>query len=206
MNGVYQSSPFRPLAIGRIRQNINVSGRDAWTLFDSCARNSYIVALGGGWAVWRHGFVGLVTEDMDVALPADRVEDFLRVATVSGFQVLAQPAGLRPKVLHMETDVKVDILPEGARPDTADRPAPTTIPHPARMGAAGNVLRYVDLPSIVELKLAAGRLRDHYDVTELIRANPLRVDELRAHLGTVHTDYAATFEQLLKQASEQVDH
>src|SRR5262245_61370816 len=47
--------------------------------------------LGGGWAVWRHGFVGRITQAIDIVLPADRVDEFLRVAAVSGFEVLPQP-------------------------------------------------------------------------------------------------------------------
>src|SRR5712692_12033249 len=49
--------------------------------------------LAGGWAVWRHGFVGRVTQDVDVVLPADRIEEFMRLAGVSGFEVLPQPEG-----------------------------------------------------------------------------------------------------------------
>src|SRR5262249_39824992 len=66
--------------------------------------------LGGGWAVWRHGFLGRVTQDMDIVLAADRIEEFLQVAAVSGFEVLPQPEGHWPKVRHKDTDVKVDIL------------------------------------------------------------------------------------------------
>src|SRR5437762_3135204 len=83
--------------------------------------------LGGGWAVWRHGFFGRMTQDIDIVLPADRIEEFQRAAAVAGFEVLPQPEGRWPKVRQKETDVKVNILPEGARPGTAARPAPTVI-------------------------------------------------------------------------------
>src|SRR6266480_3195770 len=59
--------------------------------------------LGGGWAVWHHGFVGRVTQDVDIVLPADRIDEFLRVAAVSGFEVLPQPTGRWPKVMHKDT-------------------------------------------------------------------------------------------------------
>ncbi len=29
-----------------------------------------ISVLGGGWAVWRHGFLGRVTQNVDILLPA----------------------------------------------------------------------------------------------------------------------------------------
>lgn len=162
--------------------------------------------LGGGWAVWRHGFVGRVTEDVDIVLPADRVEEFLRVASVSGFEILPQKPGRWPKVLHKDTGVKVDILPEGERPGTASKPAPTTIRHPSAMGAEGSTLRYVRLPALIELKVAAGRVADEHDVVELVRTNPDQIDTIRQHLTTIHADYVTAFDQLVKRAQEQQDH
>lgn len=161
--------------------------------------------VGGGWAVWRHGYFARMTQDVDIVLPADRVDEFLRVASISGFEVLPQPQGRWPKVLHKETLVKVDILPEGARPGTESRPAPTTIAHPSLMGAQGPSLRYITLPALIELKIAAGRVRDEFDVVELMRENKEQTDVIRQHLETVHPDYVAEFDRLLQRAREQVD-
>ena len=116
--------------------------------------------LAGGWAVWRHGYHGRMTQDLDIVLPADRIDEFLRVASVSGFQVIPMQSGRWPKAIHKETDTKVDILPEGERPGTKSNPAPTTIPHPSKIGGKNTKLRYVPLPFLIELKLAAGRGRD----------------------------------------------
>ena len=159
--------------------------------------------VGGGWAVWRHGFVARVTQDIDIVLPADRLGEFLRVAAVSGFAVLPTPPGRWPKLQHNESDLAVDILPEGERPGTSSQPAPTTIRHPAQMGGAGNALRYVDLAALVELKLAAGRLRDEFDVTELIRANADQIDSMRRHLESIHPAYAERFDRLVERARQQ---
>jgi hypothetical protein len=159
--------------------------------------------LAGGWAVWRHGFVGRVTQDVDIVLPHDRIDEFLRLAGVSGFEVLPQPEGRWPKARHKETDVKVDILPENARPGTAARPAPTTIRHPQAMGAHGAALVYVSLPALVELKIAAGRIRDEHDVVELIRTNPDQVEAIRQHLATIHIDYVQGFAALVQRAGAQ---
>src|SRR6476469_4692607 len=78
--------------------------------------------LGGVWAVWRHGFHGRMTQDVDIVLPADRVDEFLRAAAVSGFDVPPQPPGRWPKLMHKETGIKVDILPEGRRPGSESKP------------------------------------------------------------------------------------
>jgi hypothetical protein len=142
--------------------------------------------VGGGWAVWRHGFVNRVTQDIDIVLPTDRIEDFLRAASVSGFEVLPRAAGHWPKLRHKETDVQVDILPEGQRPGVPPNFAPTTIPPPGKIGARGATLVYIDLSALVELKIAAGRLKDKSDVVELIRANQERIEIIRQHLSGVH--------------------
>lgn len=161
--------------------------------------------LGGGWAVWRHGYTARVTQDLDVALPADRIEEFLRVAAVSGFEILPEKPGRWPKVRHKDSDTKVDILPEGARPGIASKPAPTTIPHPRAMGAKPGRLLYMELLSLVELKLGAGRAKDDVDVIELIRANLDQIDIMRQHLEKVHVDYVSAFDRLLEAAREPDD-
>ena len=159
--------------------------------------------LAGGWAVWRHGFVGRVTQDVDIVLPADRIEEFIRLAAISGFEVLAQPDGRWPKARHKDTDIQVDILPEDARPGTAAKLAPTTIRHPLAMGGQNSSLVYVSLPALVELKLAAGRIGDEHDVVELIRANQDQVEVIRDHLATIHADYVQAFDALVQRAAAQ---
>ena len=161
--------------------------------------------VGGGWAVWRYGYVGRVTQDIDIALPADQIDEFRQVAAVSGFDLLPIKPGRWPKQVHRETKVQVDILPEGARPGTAKQLAPTTIPHPSDMGATSGRLRYMNLPRLIELKLAAGRPQDEADVAALLRANELQVPQLRAHVGSIHADYLAAFDRLAKRAADLKD-
>jgi hypothetical protein len=146
-----------------------------------------------------------VTQDVDVVLPAVRIAEFLCVASVAGFEILPRPPGRWPKILHRETSIQVDILPEGERPGTPRRLAPTTLPHPAALGTAGPRLRYITLPALVQLRLAAGRARDESDVVELVRANPSAIDAVRRHLAMVHPDYLAAFERLAERAREQQD-
>jgi hypothetical protein len=160
-------------------------------------------AVGGGWAVWRHGYVGRVTQDIDIVLPADAIDEFLRVAAVSGFDVLPVPAGLWPKLTHKDTDIQVDLLPEGQRPGTPAKPAPTTIPHPVAIGASGTSLRYIALPALIELKLAAGRTQDEADVVQLIQANADQLAAIRQHLQAVHPNYVLALEQLEHRARDE---
>src|SRR5690606_8157197 len=128
------------------------------------------------------GYVGRVTQVVEMVLHAVRTDEFLQAAAVFGFDVHTTTTGSWPKLTHRETGIEVDILPEGGRPGTESRPAPTTIAHPKTMGAQSGRNVYISLPSLVELKLAAGRLRDEADVVELIRENRNRVDEIANHL------------------------
>lgn len=58
------------------------------------------------------------------------------------------------------------------------------------------------LSSLIELKLAAGRLRDEADVAELLRENQGQVEDLHRHLESVHPQYVCRFDELLTQLDE----
>jgi hypothetical protein len=156
--------------------------------------------VGGGWAVWRHGFVNRVTQDIDIVLPADRIDEFLQAAALSGFQVLSSVAGRWPKLLHKETDVQVDILPEGERPGVPPDLAPTTIPSPRQLGAVPGALTYLGIHTLVELKLAAARFKDKADIVEILRANEGEIASIRKHLAGVHSQYVELFDWLAEEA------
>jgi hypothetical protein len=78
-----------------------------------------------------------------------------------------------------------------------------TIRHPAQMGGERSMLRYADLAALVEMKLVAARLRDDFDVTELIRANPSQIETVRHHLAAIHMEYVERFDRLVERAREQ---
>jgi hypothetical protein len=142
---------------------------------------------------------------VDIVVPAEAIDDLLHTAPVAGFDVLPMPAGRWPKLRHRETGIEVDFLPEGATPGTPTRLAPTTIPHPSRLGAEQAALRYIHLPGLVELKLAAGRARDDSDIVELIRANANQTDRIRQHLRDVHPFYLSRFDELAARAAEETE-
>ncbi len=158
--------------------------------------------VAGGWAVWHHGYAGRVTRDLDLVVPTDKVEELLQVAPRFGFTPLSVKPGGWPKLLHRETEIDLDLLPQGQRPGTTARPAPTTIPHPSLIGASTDELRYIELAGLVELKLAAGRLKDLADVVELIRHHPERLTDLRRHLRQTHQAYVMAFDDLIAEAAE----
>jgi len=73
------------------------------------------------------------------------------------------------------------------------------------MGGEPGRLVYVDLPSLIELKLAAGRLRDQNDVVELVRQNDDQIEAICQHLCQVHPDYEKAFKRLVQYARQQRD-
>ena len=72
---------------------------------------SCVGLLADGWAVWRHGYVGRITQDVDILLPADRLDEFLRVSGVSEFEILPAHEGVWPKLRHKDTDINPGQIP-----------------------------------------------------------------------------------------------
>ena len=73
--------------------------------------------------------------------------------------------------------VKVDVLIAGQYPGDG-KPKPVRFPDPADVAIEFGPLKTIDLPELIELKLASGmtapdRPRDFDDVIQLIRANRL---------------------------------
>ena len=142
--------------------------------------------VAGGWAVWRHGYVGRVTQDVDIVIPAVSQEVVLRVAPMFGFDVLPVREGMWPKLTHRETAIDVDLMPEAGIPGTPTRPATVPIRHPSVYGAKAGELSFIELSGLFELKLGAHRARDVADLVELIKVNPSQFFVLRSSLTKHH--------------------
>jgi hypothetical protein len=109
-----------------------------------CAIERLLAAAGapavvaGGWAVWRHGFVGRVTQDVDIVVPADHVNELLRIAPVGGFDVLPRPAGLWPKLRHKGSRTPARQPRPGRRDPRAPRRRASSLRHaPGRIAGSG---------------------------------------------------------------------
>ena len=159
--------------------------------------------VAGGWAVWRHGYVGRVTQDVDIVIPAVSQEVVLRVAPKFGFDVLPVREGMWPKLTHRETAIDVDLMPEAGIPGTPTRPGPVPIRHPSVYGAKAGELSFIGLPGLFELKLGAHRARDVADLVELIKVNPTQLVEIRQQLEQIHPGYAVELTELIRQAHEE---
>ena len=131
-------------------------------------------AVVGGMALFHHG-LRRFTEDVDILVSRDdlkRIHDNLE-----GLGYL--PPHRHSKHLR-DTDlgVRIEFLTSGEYPGDG-KPKPVAFPDPASVAVESDGIRYVDLPTLVELKLASGmtslgRLKDLADVQEPIkRLDPL---------------------------------
>lgn len=138
----------------------------------------YVVA--GGLAVAAHG-LQRTTEDVDLILTKAGLEKFK--AGRLGLGWVERFKGSR-SLTDAEYSLRVDILTTGDKPGDGTT-CPFTFPEPAMVGETlGGIwggIRVLDLRTLIELKLAAGktarhRLRDLDDVLRLIKIHGLGRD------------------------------
>ena len=155
--------------------------------------------LGGGWAVWHHGYVGGVTQDIDIALPAGAHRRVPRGSR--GFGI--RRSSIRPKA--------------GGRSWSTGKPmCRWTSSRRARRRGCGAGLRrrrFPIRPRWGPTDINCGTwIFPHYRTRACRRAtsrrkrrgepsvpNMSRVDEVREHLSAVHPDYLAAFNRLVER-------
>jgi hypothetical protein len=127
---------------------------------------SYAVA--GGMAMFFHGYRRF-TEDVDILVTSEglkRIHDEL-----DGLGYLPLFAGSK-HLRDAESGVRVEFLVTGQFPGDG-RPKPVAFPNPADSATVIDGIRFLNLPTLIELKLASatapGRRKDLGDVQELIR-------------------------------------
>jgi len=155
------------------------------------------IALVGGLAAVHYGFRGS-TDDIDVAIGRDHLERFLRYAPQYGFKVQWRSKSGWHTLEH--GDVEINVVPEGGR---ARNTAPTTIPGPEKMGVTEG-LGVACLSVLLELKLAAGRVKDKGHIVELLKRVPAEeITRCRTHIQGVHEDYLNELDRLLQSVEEE---
>jgi hypothetical protein len=133
-------------------------------------------AIVGGMALFRHG-LRRFTEDVDVLVTT---EDLKKIhSALSGLGYL--PAHRYSKNLRdTELGVRIEFLTTGDFPGDG-KEKPVAFPDPRDVGFEADGIRYIDLPRLLELKLASGmtepgRLKDLSDVQELIKIAKLPIE------------------------------
>jgi hypothetical protein len=129
---------------------------------------SYAVA--GGMSLDAHGFRRL-TIDVDILVTRESLQTIHERLEGLGY---VPPFTGSKNLRDAESGVRIEFLVAGEFPGDG-KPKPVAFPDPADVGVEIDGIRYVSLPSLVELKLASGmtnvgRLKDLGDVIELIKA------------------------------------
>lgn len=125
-------------------------------------------AIMGGMAVNAHRYER-TTNDVDFLLTAEGLGDLVRRHLGQEFDgVSGRPRRFRDR----QNDVTFDVLVTGMYPGSG-KPGPITFPDPAAVSELIQDRRYVSLPILIQLKLAARRHRDFGDVVSLIAVHDL---------------------------------
>ena len=132
-------------------------------------------AVAGGMALFYHGFRRF-TEDVDILVTPEGLKDIHDRLEGLGY---VPPFPGSKHLRDAETGVRIEFLVSGQYPGDG-KPKPVAFPNPSGVSVEIAGMRFVQLPSLIELKLASGtapgRLRDLGDVQELIRLLHLPAD------------------------------
>lgn len=125
-------------------------------------------AIVGGMAVNAHRHER-TTKDVDFLLTAEGLANFDRSFVNKDFD----PVPGRPRrFIDRANGVAFDILVTGLFPGSG-KPGPIAYPNPADVSEMIESRRVVNLPTLIQLKLAARRYQDFADVVNLIRVHDL---------------------------------
>jgi hypothetical protein len=147
-------------------------------------------AIVGGMAVNAHGY-RRTTADVDVLMTQAGFAAFRRLFVEAHYETIP---GRKRRFLDRTNRVNIDVLVTGLFPGSG-KPGPIAYPDPEDVNETIDDVRFVNLATLVQLKLAARRHRDFGDVVELIRFNDLdeafaaRLDE------SVRGDYIECLEE-----------
>ncbi len=131
----------------------------------------------GAVALNQHGYRRF-TEDIDLLMTEEGLATFRRELVGRGYR----PAfpGATKKFRRTENNVPIEVIVSGEYPGDG-RPKPIRFHRPEERFIIIDGVKTVDLPKLIELKLASGmsglaRLKDLADVQELIRVRGLDAD------------------------------
>lgn len=126
-------------------------------------------AVVGGMALVAHGY-DRTTMDISILVAPEGLELVHRSLIGLGY---APPFAKSKNLRDTRTGVRIEFIVSGQYPGDG-KPKPVSFPEPDQVAVDIDGVRYVNLPTLIELKLASGmtnpgRLRDLADVQELIR-------------------------------------
>jgi hypothetical protein len=147
-------------------------------------------AVVGGMAVNAHGY-RRTTDDLDLLLTPEGLAEFCKRFVPKDYEGLPR----RPRRFTDRTnEVLIDFLVTGLFPGSGE-PGPVAYPDPAAVQEVVNEVRVLNLPTLIQLKLAARRYQDFADVVALIRANQLDEAFAAGLHPSVRGDYIKCLEE-----------
>ncbi len=147
-------------------------------------------AVAGGMALFFHG-LRRFTEDVDILVTKKGLEQIHHDLEGRGYLPLFSGS---KNLRDTESGVRVEFLVTGDFPGDG-MPKPVAFPDPGASSVERDGVRWLNLPSLIELKIASGmtdpgRLKDLADVQELIRLLQLPADFAKQLQPFVQEKYA----------------
>lgn len=133
-------------------------------------------AVAGGMALFLHGYRRF-TEDVDILV---KRQDLQRIhAELEGLGYVAAFTGSK-NLRDAESGVRIEFLITGDYPGDG-KPKPVAFPDPTAVAVAVEGIHCIELPALLEMKLASGqtnpgRMKDLGDAQEMIRSFQLPED------------------------------
>lgn len=147
-------------------------------------------AIAGGMAVNAHK-VRRTTADVDFLLTPNAFDDFVASFVPKSYE---RVEGRMRRFRDRKNDIQLDILVTGLYPGSG-KPGPIAFPDPQDVAVTIGNVPVIDLPTLVQLKLAARRHRDFGDVVELIRFNNLDDSFAKRLHASVRRDFIECLEE-----------
>jgi hypothetical protein len=147
-------------------------------------------AVVGGMAVFKQGH-RRATNDVDILLTPESLEEFRKRFVPKYYE----PVPRHPRRFTDKKDrITIDFLVTGAFPGSGE-PGPISYPDPTQVSETIGNVQVLDLPTLVQLKLAARRYYDFGDVVSLIRVRNLDESFLDKLHPTLHRDFVECLEE-----------
>jgi hypothetical protein len=159
-------------------------------------------AIAGDMALFFHGFRRF-SESLEVLVTPEGLKQIHAALDGLGY---VRPFEKSKNLRDAETGVKIDFLVTGQYPGDG-KPGPTAFPDPAAVSEVIEGTHVVELPRLIELKLASGsapgRLKDLADVQELIQTLDLPKDFSQGLEPTLQETFNRLWDEAHRQRKDE---